>query len=857
MCRKELLIVCCILVCPVLTAQNVSLVKDINTGGPNPSGFPDQITPFGSLAFFTAFDREHGIEPWITDGTGAGTRLLKDMNPGPASSGVSHPVNVNATLYFFDSRYDGVTVESKLWASQGTEDTTILVQSGFKHITSAVNLNGLLLFLQYEAGNYTLWKCDGTAQGTSSIQTFLQATFLFPAGKYAYFAASNSTETDTELWRTDGTPDGTILVRDINPGPAASGPLSAGVLDSNLYFYADDSIHGRELWISDGTRDGTRLVRDIRPGASSGSVHGNRMARLGHRLYFRSDDGIHGDELWGTDGTSAGTRMVRDIKPGSGYSYPHDLVEFNGMLFFGAADGIHGDELWGSDGTESGTRFVKDLRAGQRGSDPEGFKQAGRNLFFVASGKLWVTINGTTAGTRMIQKPISLQNCYESYCEEFTLHRLNDAILFAASDAVAGAELWRSDGTNAGTSRLKDIARGNAGSTLDLLGSVNGQLVMTRRLEDYQRAIYTSDGSAEGTQEFVGPDIGSAEISGGLLWFSKGIWMGQSYTYELWKSDLTAGGTTRIPVPGNSYDPGIFSTLGKTTLFRRDSHALWQTDGTEPGTRMVFDMGQGDPYVRITSIVAAVDHWMILVKDEYRNFTLWRSDGTTAGTHPVRRYSGYLGDYPEIVAMGINVFFGFQGSNRHQLWVSDGTDAGTIQILSLKQTGPTIEALTPVGHLVYFRVFTTSAGVELWKTDGTANGTVMVKDIDPGRPSSDPELLTPSNDLLYFTAKRTLWKTDGTAEGTVSVSATQVCHGEFDTRMGVLGGKIAFAGCGPDSGTELWISDGTSSGTRLLKDIWPGPSSSVPSEFTTVSNRLFFVADDGIRGDELWKLDAP
>src|SRR5262249_10428695 len=130
----------------------------------------------------------------------------------------------------------------------------------------------------------------------------------------------------TELWRSDGTPGGTVLVKDINPG-AASSIYITSVYDQSafvnvagtLFLFADDGIHGRELWKSDGTDAGTVLVADITPGAASthfedlpASANGNLPATANGKLFFLLE-GTGGTELWMSDGTAAGTMRV----PGS------------------------------------------------------------------------------------------------------------------------------------------------------------------------------------------------------------------------------------------------------------------------------------------------------------------------------------------------------------------------------------------------------------------------------------------------------------------------------------------------------------------------------------------------------------
>jgi ELWxxDGT repeat protein len=111
-----------------------------------------------------------------------------------------------------------------------------------------------------------------------------------------------------------------------------------------LFFGAKDGTHGRELWRSNGTAAGTVLVKDIRPGG--GESFPKYLTNVNGALFFQADDGTHGPELWESNGTAAGTVLVEDIFPGNVGSLPSFLTNVNGTLFFAANDGVHGDEPW-------------------------------------------------------------------------------------------------------------------------------------------------------------------------------------------------------------------------------------------------------------------------------------------------------------------------------------------------------------------------------------------------------------------------------------------------------------------------------------------------------------------------------
>ncbi len=125
------------------------------------------------------------------------------------------------------------------------------------------------------------------------------------------------------------------------------------------YFAASDDVQGLELWRTDGTPAGTRLLKDIQAGLA-GSAPADFTVYNG-QIYFAAE-GSGGRELWRTDGTSAGTVRVLDLNPGAAWSSPLSLEVYNGLLYFGADDGLNGRQLWRTDGTESGTElFLKVL----------------------------------------------------------------------------------------------------------------------------------------------------------------------------------------------------------------------------------------------------------------------------------------------------------------------------------------------------------------------------------------------------------------------------------------------------------------------------------------------------------------
>ncbi len=188
-----------------------------------------------------------------------------------------------------------------------------------------------------------------------------------------------------ELWRIDAATAERVLLRSF-ADPGRFPPVEVGLLTEvgeRLFFRAATPEQGSELWMTDGTAEGTRIVRDVNQGADGSDVV--PLVALGEQLVFFADDGRHGDELWISDGSVGRTFLLRDVYPGVDSSFPH-ATSVEGVLLFTADDGRHGAEIWVSDGSPGGTRLFADLAEGAISSSPGGYVAAGDQVFFHVSG---------------------------------------------------------------------------------------------------------------------------------------------------------------------------------------------------------------------------------------------------------------------------------------------------------------------------------------------------------------------------------------------------------------------------------------------------------------------------------------
>jgi ELWxxDGT repeat protein len=353
-----------------------------------------------------------------------------------------------------------------------------------------------------------LWKSDGTKDGTVLVKdirvgaTGSDPLYLFNLNGTVFLNANDGT-TGRELWKTDGTSAGTVLIRDLRSGGSQSTPFNFADVNGILYFVSVATNFGFSIWKSDGTFSGTVLVKDDAPNLNWLPMN---MTAANGLLFFTSSVDTN-NELWVSDGTPAGTVMVRDIYLGIGGSNPSNLTKVGNGLFFTADDGVNGRELWKSSGTNATIVLVKDIQVGAASSFPSGLVDVNGALFFAADNgvngfELWKS-DGTSSGT-VIVKDIRVGSAGSS---PSNLVNANGALYFVADDGVNGAELWKSDGTAAGTVFVKDIALGVTGSSPQQLTVHNSNVYFLANDGVNGIRLWKTDGSAAGTVTVNVPGI--------------------------------------------------------------------------------------------------------------------------------------------------------------------------------------------------------------------------------------------------------------------------------------------------------------------------------------------------------------
>ena len=364
------------------STQSLSLTYDLEKG----EGFtyPFLVIEHDGHILFTAYTKKTGSELWRSDGSSTGTVMVEDLQPGEFSSAPMFFTKHKGVLFFtawiqrryYLCKYTGGKIEKILDFGENQYSTALRASQ----VISAKDH----IYLSITADGEDLWRSDGTKEGTFKVKDFAIMGELTHVNGKLFFAAQETLDSENELWISDGSGQGTTLVKNIGEG-YSSYPRHFINFNDQLVFSAYSEEIGREFWMSDGTTVGTGLIRDINPGNNS-SITQTEYSTADGYLYFAANDGVNGSELWKTDGTSEGTRIVKDINPGVESSFPGNLTSHNNKIYFRAFTAKNGVELWVTGGEVHNTRELFDLAQGARGSMPTQPLFIDDELFFTAVG---------------------------------------------------------------------------------------------------------------------------------------------------------------------------------------------------------------------------------------------------------------------------------------------------------------------------------------------------------------------------------------------------------------------------------------------------------------------------------------
>lgn len=300
-----------------------------------------------------------------------------------------------------------------------------------------------------------------------------------------------------------------------------------------------------------------------------------------------------------------------------------------------------------------------------------------------------------------------------------------------------------------------------------------------------------------------------------------------------------------LPASGGAAEPRLLGNINATGSPEAGFRSIGSAQATVLGNRyMVFAADDG---------AFGMEPWLLdLANGQTRRI---------ADLHP-----GAAGSSPSnFVVVGPRVVFtATTPDTGNELWATDGTTAGTALVSDIRPgaSGALIGSVTPIsGNRIAFSADDGSNGSELWISDGTAAGTTLY-DLLSGPGSSSPSWFTVNGARLYFTAYSTaigreVWSWDANGFGVVA-DIVPGAGSSSPARLTAVGASLVFVACRDTEGCELWRSDGSAAGTNLFADVRAGNAGSEPRNLTWHGGlaRLFFDADDGVNGRELWQIDA-
>ena len=559
-----------------------------------------------------------------------------------------------------------------------------------------------------------------------------------------------------------------MLIADIAQGSASSNPYKFCSVGEILYFVADNDLYGSELWRTDGTGEGTRLVCDLTPGAAGTGLWS--LAAFQDRLLFCAESQEFGEELFMTSGTAETTQIIKDIVPGKKGSGPHNITPFGTQFFFTCDDGFEGVERGISDGTAAGSRLAAVIAA--KDSLPKSSNPA-------------------------------------------LLTPFNDSIVFSANDDLHGREPWISDGTETGTRLLCDIAPGKSDSNPEPFIPCGDHVYFTADFSKTAKSLWKTAGTPDTTALAFDSRTGAQQVEpGSLLCRGRDLFFisnNPKTNAILWRlKDNTEIAENVLPLPTSS--------------------SSWQVTFSLWGT---------------VYLVAFADnqHPMVCRLEETTEAPL--SLRHLPG--PVSDFETFLEDYP---------------SGTEPLELQDGLAV----FLAPLMAGASPAVAWNASGILFFVMHTPRNGVEIWKTDGTRDNTQLIRDIYPGPASSSPDRLTLFNERLYFIAEtpdegRVLFVSDGTSKNTTPLLLD---HHVFvwpplktvsltANTLGILAVTVMPPRAGI-SGPLLLLIPPSGGAAPLLQ--LPDDCRRWAQNLAALENRFFFVYQDDRNGKELWTSDA-
>jgi trimeric autotransporter adhesin len=678
-----------------------------------------------------------------------------------------------------------------------------------------------------------------------------------------------------ELWRSDGTVNGTVLVKDINVGRSGGSYSNFLEFKGMVYFVANDGVNGYQLWTTDGSTSGTRQV--------SNNVYQavEKLVTDGNYIYFLKKDGDYVLDLWKSDGTSSGTAIVKGDMPA--WNAPSNLTIAGGFLFFSFQPfGTNNTRVWRSDGTADGTFPVTEELDGDGShhsgtSHPTRFVEFNGSLYFIARGPFpypetvgLMKSDGTIAGTTSV-KALHPGNTRLINHGGVLVH--NNKMYFSFFEADLNRFfIWESDGTEFNTKLIYDQSYPKYFSPSSILAKDDHFYFTTGNATDGTSLVKfnVESHATEVLKEISGPksepfifgdwSVNSIIESNDGKLFIKSKFDDWSLP-ELWTSDGTSAGTIKL---SNVKGVGDLASFGDKVYFNGSSdqsYELWSSTGTLSSTSLFMDINLGNSGLGYTQLVTNSTKSMFSGNDGIHGSEPWITDGTSQGTSMIKDLKpGPSGSFPLSLAEWNDnfIFTALTDVNQQLLFKSDGTPDGTAPSSNIVISQPFVRMVKSTdGKIMFFTNMNNDGSHSLYRMDENETSAIELKNFGKNvyNVGFSVREMVVAGSTLYMLIEAEgvdLWKSDGTKDGTVKVidlyNASELTAVNNDVYFIVYDDYI-------QKEKEIYKSDGTAQGTILLKDL-NGTESSEPSGLRAFGNKLIFTATDKSYGREIWISDG-
>ena len=837
------------------TAAGTRLVADL-CAGPCSSEPEHLMASRDDVLFFSADDGQHGREPWVYEpgSFDPQPQMLVDANPGALPS---DPVGFVQTLtgevstrVYFTASNSAVEGSEQTWffARRSAETwVTGSVMLAGTHVGRAVaegsrlfyrarigdEVEKLVMMRPRVSGSEQTWLDIRPDTGNAGIDHLIAAPDLGGV----FFRADNGSHGD-EPWFSDGTPAATRMIADLAPGPAGSALREPVTYGGRVYFLANDRNGGdsHDLWGTTLTL--TQKVRNHPSSATTG------LAVVGDQMIYVASETASGREFWRSDGTFSGTAQITDLIPGpEGLGNPRGWAVAGDFYYFAA-----GPQLHRTDGTAAGTRAVgapSDLSLTLNGElhgradgvmyagylDGRGYELFASFLATPTQANLVTLIEpaiGDSDPTRFAA--LAAGNVLFAYDED-TGHALRRIVPAGGTEVLLsggitlrtvrttrdaphhlffrrapGQQLWRSDGSSAGTTMLFDLAAAPflvQGIECIVPVSANSAFILANAGSGY--ALLHTDGTAAGTTMLLTPDT--------------------------------------MPSTAQLYYSSCPTVLGDSTVFAAYragiGDELFRNNGTPGHIALVRDIAPGPSSGMIDFdglFVAQGRAWFAAdASGDGTDIEPWVSDGTAQGTFPLgdineqgssqpHSFTAFALTPPEDSPIQGVVFAARSAITGHLAMFSDGSPGGTSSIAmpALRGEPGTLPSTEVLGSAI------TGSGGDLFLSTSLHN--------------------TGGAHLVHLSGQTLTARVIAPPGANAPIAPQQMAG--FD-------GGVVFSGYSAHGGRELWYSDGSDAGTFATSDIAPGIASAGPLDVAVLDDGVYFAAEDGIRGREPWRLPLP